>query len=202
MVEEYSSLKGLSEGLYKEKGSKFIAYATPVRSEDEVKLRLEEWKKLHPQARHLCYAYRLSPDASLYRAYDDGEPNNSAGAPILGQIKSFELTDVLVGVVRYFGGTKLGVSGLIQAYKEAAKEAIVNGSVIAKKVEWIAQVSFNYEQMSLVMNVVKRMDLEVIRSEFELVCEFELAVFVGIKDEFEANMNELREIDWAWIQKI
>lgn len=202
MVEEYSSLKGLSEGLYKEKGSKFIAYATPVRSEDEVKLRLEEWKKLHPQARHLCYAYRLSPDASLYRAYDDGEPNNSAGAPILGQIKSFELTDVLVGVVRYFGGTKLGVSGLIQAYKEAAKEAIVNGSVIAKKVEWIAQVSFNYEQMSLVMNVVKRMDLEVIRSEFELVCELELAVFVGIKDEFEANMNELREIDWAWIQKI
>lgn len=202
MVEEYSSLKGLSEGLYKEKGSKFIAYATPVRSEDEVKLRLEEWKKLHPQARHLCYAYRLSPDASLYRAYDDGEPNNSAGAPILGQIKSFELTDVLVGVVRYFGGTKLGVSGLIQAYKEAAKEAIVNGSVIAKKVEWIAQVSFNYEQMSLVMNVVKRMDLEVIRSEFELVCELELAVFVGIKDEFESNMNELREIDWEWIQKI
>ena len=202
MVEEYSSLKGLSEGLYKEKGSKFIAYATPVRSEDEVKLRLEEWKKLHPQARHLCYAYRLSPDASLYRANDDGEPNNSAGAPILGQIKSFELTDVLVGVVRYFGGTKLGVSGLIQAYKEAAKEAIVNGSVIAKKVEWIAQVSFNYEQMSLVMNVVKRMDLEVIRSEFELVCELELAVFVGIKDEFESNMNELREIDWEWIQKI
>ena len=202
MVEEYSSLKGLSEGLYKEKGSKFIAYATPVRSEDEVKLRLEEWKKLHPQARHLCYAYRLSPDASLYRANDDGEPNNSAGAPILGQIKSFELTDVLVGVVRYFGGTKLGVSGLIQAYKEAAKEAIVNGSVIAKKVEWIVQVSFNYEQMSLVMNVVKRMDLEVIRSEFELVCELELAVFVGIKDEFESNMNELREIDWEWIQKI
>ena len=167
-----------------------------------MKVRLEEWKKLHPQARHLCYAYRLSPDASLYRANDDGEPNNSAGAPILGQIKSFELTDVLVGVVRYFGGTKLGVSGLIQAYKEAAKEAIVNGSVIAKKVEWIAQVSFNYEQMSLVMNVVKRMDLEVIRSEFELVCELELAVFVGIKDEFESNMNELREIDWEWIQKI
>lgn len=196
------SLKGLSEGLYKEKGSKFIAYAAPVRSEDEVKLRLEEWRKLHPQARHLCYAYRLSPNASVYRANDDGEPNNSAGAPILGQIKSFELTDTLVGVVRYFGGTKLGVSGLIQAYKEAAKEAIENGSVIAKKVEWIAQVSFNYAQMSLVMNVVKRMDLEVIRSKFELDCELELAVFVGVKDEFEANMNELREVDWVWIQKI
>lgn len=201
MVEEYLSLKELSEGLYKEKGSKFIAFASPVRSEEEVKMRLEEWKKLHPQARHLCYAYRLSPDGSIYRANDDGEPNNSAGAPILGQLKSFELTNTLVGVIRYFGGTKLGVSGLIQAYKEAAKEAIENGVIITKKVEWLAQVSFKYEQMSPVMNAVKRMDLEVINSDFALDCELQLAVFVGIKDEFESTMNELTEIKWKWIQK-
>lgn len=201
MVEEYLSLKGLSEGLYKEKGSKFIAFASPVRSEDEVKMRLEEWKKLHPQARHLCYAYRLSPDGSIYRANDDGEPNNSAGAPILGQLKSFELTNTLVGVIRYFGGTKLGVSGLIQAYKEAAKEAIENSVIITKKVEWLAQVNFKYEQMSPIMNAVKRMDLEVLNSDFALDCELQLAVFVGIKDEFESTMNELTEIKWKWIQK-
>lgn len=200
MVEEYLSLRGLSEGVYKEKGSKFVAYAAPVRTEGEVKLRLEEWKKLHPQARHLCYAYRLSPDASIYRANDDGEPNNSAGSPILGQIKSFELTDTLVGVVRYFGGTKLGVSGLIQAYKEAAKGAIENGAIITKKVECLAQLNFKYEQMAPVMNAVKRMELEVLKSEFELDCELQLSVFLENKDEFEATMNKLTEVKWEWIQ--
>ena len=120
----YFTVKRRSEGTYKEKGSKFIGIAVPCWNEDEAKNYLSEWRKEHHQARHLCYAYRFGLSGDIYRANDDGEPNNSAGAPILGQIQSFELSNVLIGVVRYYGGTKLGVGGLINAYRTAAKEAI------------------------------------------------------------------------------
>jgi len=167
----YKTIAQQSEGLYKEKGSKFIGIAVACYNEAEAKSFLEEWKKEHHQARHLCYAYRFGMDMNIYRANDDGEPNNSAGAPILGQIDSFELRNVLIGVVRYYGGTKLGVGGLINAYRTAAKEAIQNGEIIEKEIfEWI-RLEFTYEDMPQIMNILKKYDLEIKDSKFEVSCE-------------------------------
>lgn len=152
------TLKEQSEGIYKEKGSKFIAYAAPCSSEEEAKIMLHEWRKAHHQARHLCYAYRFDLDKSIYRVNDDGEPSNSAGQPILGQIQSFDLTNVLVGVVRYFGGKKLGVGGLITAYKTAAKEALLSGNIIEVQVYQNFRLTFQYENLSEIMSICKQTD--------------------------------------------
>lgn len=166
----YLTLAKKSESLYKEKGSKFIGYAVPCYSEEEAKELLQEWREQHPQSRHLCYAYRLGVKKDVYRANDDGEPSNSAGAPILGQIKSYELTNVLIGVIRYFGGTKLGVGGLITAYKTAAKEAIELNSIVTQEIfEWV-KVEFTYAVMPEVMNFLKRNNLEMIEHQFEMEC--------------------------------
>jgi uncharacterized YigZ family protein len=166
----YLTLSGQSEGLYKEKGSKFIAYAVPCYSELEAKEYLENWRKEHHQARHVCYAYRFGVDKKVFRANDDGEPNNSAGIPILGQIQSYDLTNVLVGVVRYFGGTKLGVGGLIHAYKSAAKEAIDNGNIILKELQEKIELSFAYESVPKIMGLVKKFDIQVISTDFNTDC--------------------------------
>ncbi len=167
----YLTLKNQSEGLYKEKGSKFIGLAVACYNEEEVKQKLEMWKQMHHQSRHLCYAYRFGLDGAVYRANDDGEPNNSAGAPILGQIDSFNLSNVLIGVVRYFGGTKLGVGGLITAYKTAAREAILNGEIIELEVFRWVRLHFDYTDMPHVMNLLKKNELESIDKKFEEVCE-------------------------------
>jgi uncharacterized YigZ family protein len=166
----YLTLSGQSEGLYKEKGSKFIAYAVPCYSELEAKEYLENWRKEHHQARHVCYAYRFGVDKKVFRANDDGEPNNSAGIPILGQIQSYDLTNVLVGVVRYFGGTKLGVGVLIHAYKSAAKEAIDNGNIILKELQEKIELSFAYESVPKIMGLVKKFDIQVISTDFNTDC--------------------------------
>lgn len=166
----YKTIKLLSQGIYKEKGSKFIGLAVACYTEEEAKVFLESWKKEHYQARHLCYAYRFGVDQKIYRANDDGEPNNSAGAPILGQIQSFDLSNTLIGVVRYYGGTKLGVGGLIQAYKAAAKDAIENGEIIELEVfEWV-KLSFDYEAMPHVMNCIKQHQLTIKDPIFENNC--------------------------------
>ena len=129
----YRTLTDLSEGIYKEKGSKFIAFAVPCYNEKEAKEYLDSWRKEHYQSRHVCYAYRFGVDQKVFRANDDGEPNNSAGMPIYGQIQSFEVTNVLVVVVRYFGGVKLGVGGLISAYKIAAQMALENSEIVERR---------------------------------------------------------------------
>jgi uncharacterized YigZ family protein len=183
----YQTLKLRCEGMYKEKGSKFIGIAVACYSEDEAKVFMEEWKKEHHQARHLCYAYRFGMDKNVYRANDDGEPNNSAGAPILGQIDSFELTNVLIGVVRYYGGTKLGVGGLINAYRTASKQAIQNGKIIERELlEWV-KLFFSYKDMPHVMNILKKYDLPINNSKFEVSCELKTALELNkakaIKDE-------------------
>lgn len=188
----YRTLQERCEGIYKEKGSKFIGIAVSCYNEDEAKNFLEEWKKEHHQARHLCYAYRFGMDMNVYRANDDGEPNNSAGAPILGQIDSFELTNVLIGVVRYYCGTKLGVGGLINAYRTAAKEALQNGLIIEKELfEWV-ELSFNYEDMPHVMNVLKRFSLPISDSKFEVSCELKTALELNRSEEIK---NELVQFD-------
>lgn len=172
MEKEYSykTLENISEGLYKEKGSKFIAFATPCNNEQEAKDFLSNWKKEHHQARHLCYAYRFGVNQYTTRANDDGEPANSAGAPILGQIQSFELSNILIGVIRYFGGTKLGVGGLITAYKTAAKEAIENGNIIEKELQTRLSIDFPYEKMPTIMSLIKNHHLTILNQDFQLHC--------------------------------
>jgi uncharacterized YigZ family protein len=188
-IATYRTLKAECESLFKEKGSKFYAYAIACYSEEEAKERLDIWRKNHHQARHLCYAYRFGLQGEQYRANDDGEPNNSAGMPILGQIQSFELTNVLVGVVRYFGGTKLGVGGLVQAYKTAAKEAIENGEIIELEVfEWL-DLSFDYVDMPAVMNVLKKHKVEIERQNFELDCSLQIRLKLEHKELIKEELN-------------
>ena len=151
---------------YKEKGSKFIAYAFPASTALSWQVHWEEVKKLHPKASHHCYAYRLGVDDNNYRANDDGEPSGTAGKPILGQLKSFEVTNTFVVVVRYFGGTQLGASGLIQAYKTAAMEALKQATIIEKTVSDVYRLTFEYAIMSEVMNAVKRLKLTIVQQDF------------------------------------
>ncbi len=188
----YNTLESLSEGLFKEKGSKFIAYAVACYSEEEARSFLEGWRKKHPQSRHLCYAYRLGAEGNVFRMNDDGEPNNSAGAPILGQLQSYQLTNALIGVIRYFGGVKLGVGGLVSAYRSAAKEAIENGSIVTQEiVEWL-ELSFRYEEMPQIMNFIKKQQLVINAQQFDEDCWLSLRVPLALS---EFIQNELTRFD-------
>lgn len=172
----YRTLAAPSQGIYKEKGSKFIALAYPVSSEEEIKEIYAQLKKEYFDARHHCYAFMLGADGTRYRANDDGEPNHSAGDPILGQIRSAGLTNVLVVVIRYFGGIKLGVSGLIQAYRQATAEALATAQMVEKTETANLEVAFDYSQMNAVMSLVKDFKLEVKEQDFALDCRLVVAV--------------------------
>ena len=164
----YKTVQGRSEGLYKEKGSRFIAVAFPVCSEDEVKERLAELRKEYHDARHHCYAYILGPSKDAYRINDDGEPSGTAGRPIHGQLMSKDLTNTLVVVIRYFGGIKLGVSGLINAYKTAAKDALDNASIIEKTVNDKFRIHFGFSDMNSVMQILKDSYVQILEQTFEM----------------------------------
>ena len=172
----YKEIKNPTTGLYKGKGNKFISYLFPVYSEEEVKEKLEEIKKIEHDARHHCYAYLINPDKSVQRSNDDGEPSSTAGKPILGQIQSNDLTNILIVVVRYFGGVKLGVPGLIRSYKTAAADAISQGVFITKTIKEQYKVSFKYPLMNNVMRLVKEYDLEVVNTNFQIDCNLIFAV--------------------------
>ena len=172
----YLTIATITEGLYKDKGSKFISYAFPVSSENEIKQHLSNLRKEHFNARHHCYAFRLGADKMAYRVNDDGEPKYSAGKPILGQIQSNDLTNILIVVVRYFGGTLLGVSGLITAYKLATANALENAVIIEQKVKEVYQLTFDYLQMNDVMKLMKEEELEQISQNFDLNCSLIFAV--------------------------
>jgi len=172
----YLTISKPCEGLFKDKGSKFIAYAFPVSSEDEIKKHLADLRKEHHSARHHCYAYRLGSDKLIYRANDDGEPSSTGGKPILGQILSKDLTDILIVVVRYFGGTLLGVSGLINAYKQAAADVLINSTIIEKIVKEFFEIKFDYLQMNDVMKIIKEENLEIKSQDFELSCTLVFSV--------------------------
>lgn len=174
--DSYLEVVGSSKGLFKDKGSKFIAYAYSVKSEEDVKQRLAEVKKQEYAARHHCYAYILNPDKSAQRDSDDGEPSNTAGKPILGQLLSRELTNTLVVVVRYFGGTKLGVSGLITAYRAGASEALEDITIEKRFVKDVFTVYFKYPEMNNVMRMIKDNALEIINQDFELECALTFCV--------------------------
>ena len=163
------------EVVFKEKNSKFLGYAYPIDSADEVKEIIETLKKQHHNARHWCYAYQLGTEKFYFRANDDGEPNNSAGIPIYGQIQSFGLTNVLVVIVRYFGGIKLGVGGLISAYKTSAQMALANAEIIKKTIDINYTISFDYKNLNKVMRVIKEKKLVVLHQKMEADCEIEIA---------------------------
>jgi uncharacterized YigZ family protein len=160
--------------LLKEKSSKFFGYAFPVENEDDVKLILDDLRKNNNGAVHFCYAYQFGVDTVCYRANDDGEPNNSAGMPIYGQIQSYDVTNALIVVVRYYGGIKLGVGGLISAYKTVAQMSLEQSEIIEKTIDVHFLVSFNYENMNKVMRVIKEKNLEIVAQKLELSCEIEL----------------------------
>ncbi len=188
--DKYKEIKSATTGVYKEKGSKFIAYSFPVHSEENVKEKLEEVKKLEHSARHHCYAYILKTDKSAQRANDDGEPSSTAGKPILGQILSNDLTNILIVVVRYFGGVKLGVPGLIRSYKTAALDAISNSEIITKIIKEQFAVSFKYPQMNEVMRLVKEYNLEVVNTDFQIECNL---IFVVAKSKSEEVVKTFKK---------
>ncbi len=180
------------EILFKEKNSKFFGYAFPVETEEEIKEHLEDLKKKHHQARHWCYAWQIGKDEASrqFRANDDGEPSNSAGMPIYGQIQSFNLTNILIVVVRYFGGTKLGVGGLIQAYKTAAQMALEAGKIEERTIDKTFVIKFDYPEMNIVMRLIKEHNLNIIKQDLGLDCRFYIDIRLSraeeIHDKFEA----------------
>ncbi|WP_423819142.1 YigZ family protein [Salinimicrobium sp. TIG7-5_MAKvit] len=168
--------KPSAEVLFKDKNSKFFGYAFPVTSEEEIKELLEEVKKKHHSARHWCYAWQLGKSDFHYRANDDGEPSNSAGMPIYGQIQSFEVTNILIVVVRYFGGVKLGVGGLINAYKTTAQMALEESNIVTRTIDLKFRISFDYPEMNKVMRVIKENNLNVVDQILELDCKIIISV--------------------------
>jgi uncharacterized YigZ family protein len=173
----YKTIESPSEEvLFKEKNSKFFGYCFPVQSEDEVKEILEKVKKEHYSARHWCYAFQIGTEQIHYRANDDGEPSGSAGLPIYGQIQSFEVTNILIIVVRYFGGVKLGVGGLVSAYKETAKMALENSEIVEKTIDIRYRITFGYKDMNRVMRVIKEKNVNVIGQKLEMDCQIEISV--------------------------
>lgn len=192
LPDKYNTIAQSSEGIYKEKGSKFIAYAYPITNEDEIKEHIAVLKKQFYDARHHCYAWQLGVDGKQFRANDDGEPSGTAGKPILGQIRSHELTNILIVIIRYFGGTKLGTSGLIRAYKEASIDAINNATIIEKTVNDHYLINFDYGVMNDVMKVIKDENPNVHQQDFNLRCAIELSCR---QSETEALINKLEKIE-------
>lgn len=179
----YQTLAAPAYGEFKDRGSKFLAYAFSVNDTEEIEAALLEVRKEHPKARHHCYAYRLGMDQYNYRANDDGEPSGTAGRPILGQIDSAGLTNVLVVVVRYFGGTLLGASGLINAYKKSTAVALQEGTVLEKTVEEVYTLRFDYAHMSKVMNAVSKPPFQVVEQRFSTTAELDVAVRQSLQEE-------------------
>ena len=174
MKNTYRTIDVKSECLLKEKQSKFYGYAFPVLDIDSVKPSIDSLKKMHHSARHFCYAYQIGVQDLVFRVNDDGEPRNSAGTPIYGQIQSFELTNILIVVVRYFGGTKLGIGGLVSAYKECAKLTIESNTIIIKEITIKVQIKFDYLLMNKVMRVIKENNLKILNQQMDTSCVFEL----------------------------
>lgn len=193
MVNEdiYKTITEISEAVYTEKRSKFIAIAIPVRTLDEIKGYLDQYQKKYYDARHVCYAYMLGHERKDFRANDNGEPSGTAGKPILGQINSNELTDILIIVVRYFGGIKLGTSGLIVAYKAAAAEAIANATIIEKTVDEEISLSFEYPFMNDVMRVVKEEEPEIINQSYDMDCVMTLRIRQSAMPKLRARLEKV-----------
>ncbi|MDF9831726.1 YigZ family protein [Parabacteroides sp. PF5-6] len=192
--DSYKTVKELAEGFYSEKRSRFISYIIPVRTVEEVKAEIDKYRKQYYDARHVCWAYMLGADRTTFRANDDGEPSSTAGKPILGQINSNELTDVLIVVIRYFGGIELGTSGLIVAYRSAAADAIAHAEIEERTVDEEITVAFEYPYLNGIMRIVKEDNPTIISQQFEMDCEMTLRIRKG---EAERLKNRLLKVETA-----
>ncbi len=195
MEDTYRTISGPSEGQFKDKGSRFIARAYPVADVDEVKEILAALRKEFHDARHHCYAYRIGPGGSVFRVNDDGEPSNSAGKPILGALQSYELTNVLIVVVRYFGGILLGVGGLINAYRTASRESLENAAIVEKTFNCRVLIRFPYTVMNEVMRTVKEFKAGILNQDFTDNCILEVEIRKGMADRLTAQLNKLENAD-------
>ena len=193
MTDEYKTIQGIGEGYYTEKRSKVLAFAHHVETLDEVKELLSGYRKKYYDARHVCYAYMLGAERLDFRANDDGEPSSTAGKPILGQINSNELTNILIVVVRYYGGVNLGTSGLIVAYREAAADAIAHATVETRQVEEVITYTFAYPMMNDVMRIVKETNPRIVSQTYDNTCEIQLGIRKG---EAEALRNKLAKLSF------
>ena len=200
--DNYKTITSKSEGFYKEKGSKFISFAIPVTTEAEVKEFLEQTKREFHDARHVCFAYILGFDKSAYRMNDDGEPSGTGGRPIYGQLLSFDLTNTLVAVVRYFGGTKLGVSGLINAYKTAAKDALNNAEIVTLKITDVYEIIYTYPLMNDVMRIMKDENIEQISSSFGLECTITFQVPKNFSIKIYEKFSRLENLKINYLKTI
>ena len=194
MAEKYFTINKSVETIYKEKGSKFLSFLYPVTSLDEVKEYLTQLKKKYYDATHHCYAYIIGADKDQFRMNDDGEPSSTAGKPIYGQLQSNDLTNVLLVVVRYFGGTKLGVSGLIKAYKESSAECIAQAEIVERQVKNKYNIYFAYEDMNLVMNILKQNNAEQKNQHFDLNCQIEVLIEKRNVSKFENSIPQYSTI--------
>lgn len=194
----YKTITGVVDSCYTEKRSRFIAYAVPVRTVEEVKEQVDKFRKQYNDARHVCWAYMLGPDRSTFRANDDGEPSGTAGKPILGQINSLELTDILVVVIRYFGGIKLGTGGLIVAYRAAAAEALSLAEIEERTVDEEITVQFEYPFMNGIMRIIKEDNPEVLSQSFDMNCEMTLRIR---KSEADKLRNRLLKVETAYLKE-
>ena len=191
MTDEYRTLKTGGEGYYTDKRSKFLAFAHYVSTVEEIKDILAGYRKKYFDARHVCYAYMLGPERTEFRANDDGEPSSTAGKPILGQINSNELTDILIVVVRYYGGVNLGTSGLIVAYREAAADAIAHSEIETRQVEEIITYNFPYPMMNDVMRIVKDMQPRIVSQTYDNTCEIRLSIRKSEADQLRNRLQKL-----------
>ena len=196
----YNQITNNSKGIYKAKGSKFIAYAIIVKSEEQVLDEINKIKKLDKNANHYCFAYIIKPDKSIEKVNDDGEPKNSAGKPILGQIKSKDLTNCLIVVVRYFGGTKLGIPGLIKAYKYAALEAIQNNKIECIDITEMYSLKFSYEELNLVMNILKNYNANIINHKNDMISEIECSIRLKNSKNFYDKISKNHKIDIKYLK--
>ncbi len=193
----YQTITSTSEGIFRDKGSKFIGYAYPIKNEQEVKHIIIKLKAAHAKARHFCWAIRLTPDRNVFKLNDDGEPSGTAGRPILNTLLSADVTNILVVVVRYFGGTLLGVPGLINAYKSATIEALNANTIISKTVNDVYEVNFDYLEMNPIMRIIKDEQLEIIKQEFDMQCAIQFEVR---KANLNTVLGKLEKIEGAKIK--
>jgi len=200
--DSYKTIQAPAEGIFRDKGSKFIAFAYPICSEEEVKPILTELRNAHTKARHFCYAYRLSPDRSIFRINDDGEPSGTAGRPILNCLLSADLTNILMVVVRYFGGTLLGVPGLINAYKNASLEALKDSEILTKTVNDIYEAFFGYLQINDVMKLIKEENIKVLSQNFDSSCSLKFEVRKAQLNLIIAKFDKIEGLELKYIQTL
>jgi uncharacterized YigZ family protein len=197
----YKTISSSSQGLYKEKGSRFVSYAIPASDEEEIKPIISKFKNDHHAARHHCYAYMIGYKRTIWRVSDDGEPSGTAGRPILGQINSFGITNIIIVVCRYFGGTLLGVSGLINAYRSAAASALKNAVIIERTVREYYEIRYPYISMNDVMRILKEEDIELSRQSFELECNIELNFRISEKEKILSRLSRVDGLKYKYIDK-